>query len=154
MKQNTVTLNEEQLRGIVAESVKRILMEQQNKGYDTLYRGGISKDYECLWLTTSIQYAEQYGEVRTYEVPIAVLDNLACEDDAMEFLIDEEDRGKGAYDTEEFYLYDRELFDIEQMKKAGYTGYYYHEDEYKCVNVCLFRDFEYRLVPEKQKPQI
>lgn len=146
LSENKITI--EDIKYMVNEVVKKM------QNYDILYRGGVSKDCECIWLTTSKEYAELYGEVQAYEVPIAVLDNLACEDDAMEFLIDEEDRGKGAYDTEEFYLYDRELFDIEQMKKAGYTGYYYHEDEYKCVNVCLFRDFEYRLVPEKQKPQI
>ena len=157
MKQNTVTLNEEQLRGIVAESVKRILMEQQNKGYDTLYRGGISKDYECLWLTTSRQYAEEFarnsnGEIFTYEVPISVLDNLACEDDAMDYLIDEEDRGADPWSTEEFYLYDRNLFDINRMKADGYTGYYYHEQEYKCINVCLFRDTQFKLI-KQEKPQ-
>ena len=151
MKQNTVTLNEEQLRGIIAESIKRNLMEKHDKT-DILYRGGISADYECLWLTTSKDYAELYGDIQEYEVPISVLDKLACEDDAMEYLIDITDRGKDPYQTEEFYLYDRHLFDINQMKRDGYSGYYYHEMEYKCVNVCLFRNFQHKLLPKK--PQI
>lgn len=38
-------------------------------------------------------------------------------------------------------FYEAENFDIKKMKEDGYTGYYYHEheDEYKCLNVCLFR---------------
>lgn len=38
------------------------------------------------------------------------------------------------------------------MKIDGYTGYYYHETEYKCINVCLFRDTQFKLMP-KEKPQ-
>ena len=140
---------------ITVEDIKYMVNEVIKKmtNSEILYRGGVSKDYECLWLTTSRDYAENYGEVLTYEVPIAVLDNLACEEDAMDYLIDEEDRGADPWSTEEFYLYDRNLFDIKKMKAAGYTGYYYHEQEYKCINVCLFRDTQYKLI-QQEKPQI
>ena len=149
LAENRITI--EDIKYMVNEVIKKMANS------DILYRGGISKDYECLWLTTSRQYAEEFarnsnGEIFTYEVPISVLDNLACEDDAMDYLIDEEDRGADPWSTEEFYLYDRNLFDINRMKADGYTGYYYHEDEYKCINVCLFRDTQFKLI-KQEKPQ-
>lgn len=138
------------MRHYIYQEGKEHIMERTNKDYDILYRGGISKDYDCLWLTTSKDYAEEYGEVYVFEVPLSVLDKLACEEDAMDYLIDEEYRGADPWTTPEFFLYDRKLFDINRMKEDGYTGYYYHEDEYKCVNVCLFREFKHRLIKNPQ----
>ena len=139
---------------MTVEDIKYMVNEviKKTKNTDILYRGGISKDYECIWLTTSKEYAELYGELQTYEVPISILDNLACEKDAMDYLIDEKYRGADPWSIPEFFLYDREEFDINKMKKDGYTGYYYHETEYDCINVCLFRDMQFKLIPQ-EKPQ-
>ena len=70
----------------------------------------------------------------------------------MDYLIDEKYRGADPWSIPEFFLYDREEFDINKMKKDGYTGYYYHETEYDCINVCLFRDMQFKLIPQ-EKPQ-
>ena len=101
--------------------------------YDILYRGiGGRQDpnVPVLWLTTSSEYCENYGgTILKYMVPMNVLDSLANEKEALKYL---------TVDTDEYPFYESEYFNIKQMKKDGFTGYYYHEDEYDCLNVCLF----------------
>ena len=101
--------------------------------YDILYRGignGQDPNVPVLWLTTSSEYCENYGgTILKYIVPMKILDSLASEKEAIKYLIK---------DTDEYPFYEAEYFNIEQMRKDGFTGYYYHEEEYDCLNVCLF----------------
>lgn len=133
-----VELNEKQLKQIADEAVKRVLKENSNET-DILYRGsnksGDSNEY-VLWLSTSKQYAEQWGDcIYACELSVPnVLDKLADEQTAQEYVIDED------YDPEEeFMLYFADAINIKQMIQDGYTGYYFYDDEYHCLNVCLFK---------------
>ena len=100
--------------------------------YDILYRGGSElPNQQVLWLTTSQKYASIYGIVSEYKIPLSTLDKLADEKIAMTFVKDK--------NIDEYPLYESENVDIQKMKELGYTGYYYHEDEYNCLNVCLFK---------------
>ena len=101
--------------------------------YDILYRGikeTNTPNPNGMWLSTSEEYASLYGKVLEYQIPLSVLDNLASEQEALEYCLD--DSG------EEYPFYDDTLFDIDKMKKIGYSGYYYIEEEYCCLNVFLF----------------
>ena len=97
---------------------------------DILYRGGNNDNPNFLWLTTSKSYASNYGNVKEYEIPIDVLDRLCNEDNAFNYVIS---------DIDEYPLYDVENLNIDAMKADGYSGYYYIEDEYNCINVCIFK---------------
>lgn len=111
--------------------VERDLMnEGMEKDYDILYRGINNKQVDVggIWLSTSDIYAGLYGEVKMYKIPVIVLDKLANEEEALKYLI---------VDTDEYPFYFPEYFDLDRMKKDGYTGYYYHEQEYGCLNVYL-----------------
>lgn len=116
------------------QDLKKNSVSEQKEQYDILYRGVNSKqdnNATCVWLTTSYEYASLYGNVKEYKLSIPnVLDRLANEKTALKYLL---------IDTDEYPFYETEYFDIEKMKNDGYTGYYYHEDEYKCLNVCLFK---------------
>lgn len=124
-------INESDIFKMVESSIKKILKEQ--KDYDVLYRGvgaGQDQSSPVLWLSTSEEYCLNYGErILKYAVPMSVLDDLADTGQTMEYLI---------HDTDEYPFYEAQNFDLEKMKEHGFTGYYYHEDEYDCLNVCLF----------------
>ena len=127
-----IQININDIRQMVKESVERIIYEE--KDYDILYRGVNGKqdsNLPVIWLTTSKEYAKIYGgKINSYKIPISVLDRLANEKQALKYLTQEVDG---------YPFYESELFDIDKMKADGFTGYYYHEDEYKCLNVCLFK---------------
>ena len=127
---------------ITVDDIKYMVNEIVNKvkGTETLYRINNKCDYDCIWLTTSKEYAEEMGEYSVKEIPLTILNNLACEEDAMDYLIDEKYRGTDPWSGHEFYLNNRNNFDVEKMEINGYTGYFYHDNERNCVNVCLFRD--------------
>lgn len=121
------------IQQMVKESVEKIICEE--KDYDILYRGiNLEKqdsNLPVMWLTTSKEYAKIYGDkINAYKISISVLDKLANEKQALKYLI---------YETDGYPFYDAENFNIEKMKSDGFTGYYYHETEYNCLNVCLFK---------------
>jgi hypothetical protein len=110
------------------------LNENATTDTDVLYRGVNSKQNQSvpyIWLTTSPEYAKLYGKVIKMSLSISnVLDRLADSKTAAKYQIN---------DTDEYAFYEPSNFDIEEMKRDGYTGYYYPEEEYKCLNVCLFK---------------
>lgn len=101
---------------------------------DVLYRGvNNEQEQNCpvVWYTTSREYASLYGKVTKVRLSVPrVLDKLASPEAAEKYLIE---------DTDEYPFYFPEYFDIQKMKADGYTGYYYPETEYNCLNVCLFK---------------
>ena len=142
-------INKGQLQEIIRESVREVLREDSNDSadYDILYRGigvGQMSNVPVLWLTTSPEYAKNYGDrVLKYRVPMSVLDSLANEKEALKYLTKE---------TDGFQFYEAENFDIEQMKADGFTGYYYQEAEYKCLNACLFNKNDAKPILERNNP--
>lgn len=106
--------------------------EEENE-YDILYRGlnqNQNNSAPVSWYTTSKEYAKQYGGVKGYKIPVSTLNNLADENIASKYLVEEVDG---------YPFYEAENFDIDAMKEDGYTGYYYRDDEYNCLNVCIFK---------------
>lgn len=101
--------------------------------YDILYRGGeLTSDVPVEWYSTSQQYAENFGKVKEYKIPMSILDNLASEDVVnKEYSLNDNE--------EEDLIYDAEYVDINSMKRDGYKGYYFYDDEYHCLNVCIFK---------------
>lgn len=134
--------------------INTIIYESSKEEADVLYRGVDKSGYShplVLWLTTSIEYSRefavfyncQYGSsaVDAYEIPISVLDKLADEKIVQKYMI------SSCEFDDEFSLYDSEEIDIPRMIKSGFSGYYYYEDEYKCLNVCLFKQSpQYRII--------
>ena len=121
------------MRKITPIEPKDIQKYAQDPDYDILYRGvkegqDMSK---VLWLTTSRDYASNYGEVVTYAVPIATLDCLANPKTLDNYMLAD-------FDDEDCPYYEPESFDIARLKADGYTGYYFYEDEYDCLCVCIF----------------
>lgn len=97
---------------------------------EILYRGGEDNNPNFLWLSTSKSYASQYGDVKEYKISIDILDNLCDEHKSFDYVI---------ADVDEYPLYETDNLNIDKMKADGYSGYYYIEDEYNCINVCLFK---------------
>lgn len=101
--------------------------------YDILYRGGeLNPNVPVEWYSTSELYAKNWGKVKEHKIPLSILDNLAHEDIVKEeYKLDDND--------EEFSLYDAECVNINAMKRDGYKGYFFYDDEYDCLNVCIFK---------------
>ena len=103
--------------------------------FDVLYRGGDDTNPKFLWLSTSRLYAENYAgknnKVFLYKVPISILDRLVDCKVIPDYL--------NPNCNDETPEYEPENYDVDRLVKDNYTGYYFYEDEYECLCVCLFK---------------
>ena len=115
------------------KDIEGSIISESKDSYDTLYRGVSNNQLDNkngTWLTTSKEYASLYGKVGKYKIKISILDGLAKPSQALKYLI---------RDVDGYPFYEEDNFDINKMKEDGFTGYYYEETEYKCLNVFLFK---------------
>lgn len=134
-------LTKSNLCSLISECVYNVLSE--SVAYDILYRGvgNSSNSSPVLWLTTSGEYASNWGEhILSYKVSLDVLDKLldvTNEDVYYDYLLT---------DTDEYAPYDSSCLDIDRMESEGHSGYYFYDDEYDCLSVCLFKSSDAELI--------
>jgi len=128
----TVRLSESDLREIVRESVRKLL-ESEDSGYETFYRGYGSKygsqRNHLLWLTDDLSYAKCYGD-RVEEV---VLDTnklrIASINDVDEII---------GYEFDYYIGLTKE--DARLVIENGYNGYGFEANDDSSYCICLLDD--------------